>query len=127
MFVHLQQTIARKQCLENCLKSIKIQIFTLDKGEPDPEDTKIAGLDRTIFIVIIVAVVLILVIIIAVCIRKRRAREGNVTLNKYRPSSKTNPEAVGLHQPDNNDEEEIDLEVLPSEKVCTKEEIKLQP
>lgn len=110
------------------MKSIKIQIFTLDKDESDPEDTKIAGLDRTIFIVIIVAgVVLILVIIIAVCIRKRRrAGEANVTLKKYRPSSKTNPEAVGLHQPE-NDEDEIDLEVLPSEKVCTKEEIKLQP
>ena len=71
-------------------------------------------------------VVLILVIIIAVCLRKRRkAQKGNVTLNKYLPSV-TNQEAVALQGPEDN-EEEIDLEVLSGEKVCTKEEIKLQP
>jgi flagellar biosynthesis/type III secretory pathway M-ring protein FliF/YscJ len=90
-------------------------------------------LDQTIFIVIVVAVVaFILIIVIAVCLRRRRKRQTeNVTLNKYLPSTNTyvsHPEAIALNESQKDEGgEEIDLQVIENEAVCTKEEIKLQP
>ena len=58
-------------------------------------------------------VAFILIIVIAVCLRQRRKHHtGDATLSKYQTDA-------GM--------EEIDLEVIENEGVCTKEEIKLQP
>ena len=60
----------------------------------------------------------ILIIVIAVCLRQRHMRHtGDATLNKNQPSITEKGKEI----------EEIDLEVIENEAVCTKEEITLQP
>ena len=85
--------------------------------------------------IVVAVVAFILIIVIAVCLRRRRKRHAaeNVTLNKYLPSTTTNmyvshPEAIALNESQKDEGgEEIDLQVIENEAVCTKEEIKLQP
>ena len=103
-------------------------IFSVNVDDDDSED-KILGLDKTIFIIIIVAVVVFIVIVIlAICLRKRRhSRKGNVTLQKYHPTVVTSREDDPFLETRKGTEDEIDLAVLDSDTVCTKEEIKLKP
>ena len=77
--------------------------------------------------IVVAVVVSIFVTSTAICLSKRRkTQKGNAPIKKRNHEVRPNPEGLAFHKT-GHAEEEIDLEVLSCDVICTEEKIHLPP